>query len=331
VCPGVQYGILHTKLLEREKFLALAAANENFEANMPLPLSIRKDLLCWKAIFSDTSQRNKIRPGSFDLEIFTDASMSGWGAVCANDRTHGFWSEEEKSNHINYLELLAVFHGLRCFASHLDNSNVLLRVDNSTALSYINRMGSIKFPHLSDLAKKIWSWCAERDLFIYASYIPSAQNFEADAESRVILVETEWSLDQSYFDKIDASFGHFDIDLFATSNNAKCPCFVSWFPDPLALSMDAFSLDWGKIYFYAFPPFILILRVLQKIISDRASGVVVSLGGQLSPGSLFNRLVVQGPILFESDIKMLSSPFRRTHPAWSRISLTATRLSAKPS
>jgi len=192
VCPGVQYGILHTKLLEREKFLAaLAVANDNFGANMPLPYSIREDLLWWKAIFSDTSQRNKIRSGSF--ELFTDASLSGWGAVCANNRTHGFWSEEEKPNHINYLELLAVFHGLRCFASDFENmSNILLRVDNSTALSYINCMGSIKFPHLSDLARKIWSWCAEQNLFIYASYIPSAQNFVADAESRVV---SEWSLD----------------------------------------------------------------------------------------------------------------------------------------
>jgi len=213
---------------------------------------------------------------------------------------------QKKRNPINYLELLAVFHGLRCFASHLDNSNVLLRVDNSAALSYINRMGSIKFPYLSDLTKRIWSWCAERDLFIYASYIPSAQNFEADAESRVISVETEWSLDQSYFDKIDANFGHFDIDLFATSNNAKCPCFVSWFPDPLALSVDAFSLDWGGIYFYAFPPFILILRVLRKIISDKASGVVVVPWWPTQPWfPLFNRLIVQGPVLFEPDIKML--------------------------
>lgn len=34
VCPVVQYGILHTKILEREKFFALLAANDNFEARM---------------------------------------------------------------------------------------------------------------------------------------------------------------------------------------------------------------------------------------------------------------------------------------------------------
>jgi len=196
ICPAVQYGILHTKILEREKFLALTSSNDDFEAQMHLPPSLREDLLWWKDIFSDDSQRNYIRSGLFDLEIFSDASLTGWGAVCAENRTHGFWSSQDKQHHINYLELLAVFHALRCFAPHLRGSEILLRIDNSTAVSYINRMGSIKFPALSELARKIWSWCAKRDIFIYASYIPSAQNFEADAESRVRSEETEWSLGQ---------------------------------------------------------------------------------------------------------------------------------------
>ncbi|XP_070529823.1 uncharacterized protein [Cardiocondyla obscurior] len=184
VCPAVLYGILHTKLLERVKFRALLDADDNFNAQMTLPVSIREDLIWWKDNFEDNSQINKIRPGNFDLTIFSDASTSGWGAVCADSRTHGFWSSGEKQFHINYLELLAVYHGLRCFASHLCHVNILLRIDNATAIAYINRMGSVKFPHLSDLSRKIWLWCADRDIFLFASYIPSSLNVEADAESR---------------------------------------------------------------------------------------------------------------------------------------------------
>jgi len=40
-----------------------------------------------------------------------------------------------------------------------------------------------------------------RDFFIYAAYIPSAQNVEA-IEFRMISEETEWILEQTYFDKI---------------------------------------------------------------------------------------------------------------------------------
>lgn len=331
VCPAVQYGILRTKILEREKFLALSLADNDFEAKMLLPLSIREDLVWWKNIFSCISQTNVIRSGTFVLEIFTDASLTGWGAVCGESRTHGFWSSEEKKNHINYLELLAVFHALRCFASHLTNCNILLRVDNSTALSYVNRMGSIRFPHLSSLARKIWFWCEDRNLFIYASYIPSIQNIEADSESRTISLETEWSLQQEFFVRIESFFGSFDIDLFASSINTKCPLFVSWLPDPLAFAVDAFSIDWGDFYFYAFPPFILILKVLRKIITNRAEGVVVVPWWPAQPWfPLFNRLVIDRPIRFDPDINMLSSPFRQTHPEWRKISLVAAKLSGKP-
>lgn len=87
--------------------------------------------------------------------------------------------------------------------------------------------------------------------------------------------ETEWSLGQDYFKNIDSYFGSFDIDLFATSINNKCQCFISWLPDPLTQAVDAFTLDWSNFYFYAFLLFILILKVLRTIITERAKGIVV--------------------------------------------------------
>lgn len=45
---------------------------------------------------------------------------------------------------------------LKYFAENLRNVNILLRVDNTTALSYINLKGRIKFSHLRKLARKIW-------------------------------------------------------------------------------------------------------------------------------------------------------------------------------
>jgi len=47
--------------------------------------------------------------------------------------------------------------------------------------------------------------------------------------------------------------------------------------------MDAFSLDWNTLYFYVLSPFILILRVLRKIIADGEEGFLLFLdGGQPS-------------------------------------------------
>ena len=50
------------------------------------------------------------------LSIYSDASFSGWGAVCKGVTTGMSWSGEEKERHINELELLGAFNALRVFA-----------------------------------------------------------------------------------------------------------------------------------------------------------------------------------------------------------------------
>lgn len=90
---------------------------------------------------------NTIKTATFELEIHTDASRYGWGAACNSERAHGAWKISELDLHINYLELLAVFLALKYFASKQSNCSILLRVDNTTAISYVNRMAGIQYPH----------------------------------------------------------------------------------------------------------------------------------------------------------------------------------------
>jgi hypothetical protein len=47
---------------------------------------------------------------------------------------------------------------------------------------------------------------------------------EADAESRVFNLSTEWSLSLPVFADIARRWGSFDIDLFASRLNYKVPC-----------------------------------------------------------------------------------------------------------
>lgn len=130
-------------------------------------------------------------PLSFQLEIYTDASKTSWGACCNGKKTRGFWNGEQQNLHINYLELLAAFFGIQCFAKKLNNCNILCRIDNTTAIAYINRMGSVQFPELNILTRKIWQWCEQRNPFLFASYIKSKDNKEADAESRFLNTDTQ--------------------------------------------------------------------------------------------------------------------------------------------
>ncbi|KAJ8980422.1 hypothetical protein NQ317_018814 [Molorchus minor] len=130
--------------------------------------------------------KNDIRADIYHLEIFSDASKTGWGAYCDGRKGWVFWTETEANYHINVLELKAAFFALR--------------VDNTTALAYINKMGSVQYPVLNNVARSIWQWCESKNIFIYASYIKSKDNYEADAESRVKLSkETEWEINNSAF------------------------------------------------------------------------------------------------------------------------------------
>jgi hypothetical protein len=171
-------------------------------------------------------------------------------------------TETEKLDHINYLELKAIYLALQCFTKNLANQYILIRSDNTTAVSYINRMGSVRFPKLANLARKIWRFCEAKNNFLTASYIPTGANLQADRESRTLLPDTEWSLSDNMFRQIVSHFGRPEIDLFASQHNFKCKTYFSWLRDPRATGVDAFTADWGSWYFYAFPPFCLILRTL---------------------------------------------------------------------
>lgn len=114
------------------------------------------------------------------------------------------WSLNERKKSIN-LELLASFFALKIFAINMRNCEILLRVDNTTAIHYINKMDETRFQKFNKLSKQIGS--GVRKLWIVASYIPSKENTEADRESRFNNVDTEWKLSSRVFHKIVKSFG----------------------------------------------------------------------------------------------------------------------------
>ena len=103
--------------------------------------------------------------------------------------------------------------------------HVQLRMDNTTAISYINNMGG-KESELNNLACKIWHWSIESYLWVSATHIPGIKNTVADYESRHFNDRGEWSLNDDIFHRLETEFGVMEIDLFASRINAKCPKYV---------------------------------------------------------------------------------------------------------
>ncbi|KYQ52282.1 hypothetical protein ALC60_08607 [Trachymyrmex zeteki] len=176
---------------------------------------------------------------------------------------------------------------------------------------HVNKFGLVQHPLLSNVARDIWRWCEERNIYLFASYIASVDNVIADSESRISNTDTEWSLSIRAFNRINNTFG-------ASLINTKVRTYISWVPD-----------SW---VFYAFPPIILLPRVLRKLYDDEATGVLVVPWWPSQPWfPMFHRLLISDLVWFAPSQSLLSSPCRPYHPEWKNLSLVAGKLSGKRS
>lgn len=96
-CPAVTYGWVYTKKFERCKYLALKD-NLDFDRLMSLPRDLHADFLWWET--NILCAVNKLRRNDFNLELFSDASRSGWGAVCGEQKVHSYTGQHQKSSTI---------------------------------------------------------------------------------------------------------------------------------------------------------------------------------------------------------------------------------------
>lgn len=330
--PGVEYGLLHCKSLESVKVKALRRASMNFELRMVIPDSVRPDLQWWAG--SINRAERAIRQFNFEREIFSNASLTGWGAAWDGNGAYGGWNREESLLDINHLELKAALLALKHFAEDLSDCEILLRVDNTTAIAYINREGGVKVDSLHELARNLWDWCEQRNMWVFAEYIASKDNEDADYLSRIKNSDTEWELAPYAFQQILREFGEPNIDLFASRVNTKCKLYCTWGRDPEALASNAFTIRWSALRFYAFPPFAIIPKVLQKIANDKASGTLVVPLWRSQPWFQIFQNLSQGEwIIFEPNPCLLvcSSSQQSPHQLAEKLTLVAANVSARRS
>lgn len=95
-------------------------------------MKLNKDDIKWWLRHIPDGYNDLERP-DYSLEIFSDVSLTGWGAVCDGKRCNGYWTVTERKNHINLLELKDAFFGLKYFANNLKDVNIILRIENTTS------------------------------------------------------------------------------------------------------------------------------------------------------------------------------------------------------
>ncbi|XP_021369371.1 uncharacterized protein LOC110460656 [Mizuhopecten yessoensis] len=203
--------------------------------------------------------------------------MTGWGAYLSGQTSAGVWSGEQLSEHINVLEMRAVLLALRGLRPSLQGKAICLATDNSTVVAYLQRQGGTRSPALCALSTQVLLLCQEISLDLTVRHLPGRLNVLADTLSRSRSpVLTEWTLKRSVFRSLCLVWDRPHVDLFATALNFRLPTFVSPVPDPMAMAVDALSKDWSGMYAYAFPPFNLVGRVLEKILLHHCTVLLVA-------------------------------------------------------
>ena len=122
-----------------------------------------------------------------------------------------------------------------------------------------------------------------------------------------------------------------EIGIFASRINCQLKPFISYRPDPDSSGVDAFLVPWGGRIFYAFPPFSVIAKAIQKIFMDKAEGIIVVPNWKNQPWfSRMTRLLVSNPLPLSSRHNLLYLPNQPdvVHPL-KDLQLIAAHVSAK--
>ena len=205
-------GPLYCRQLQMLKTKALLKGQQNYEAILTLTAECKTELAWWVESLETYNGRSFIAPNP-DMTITSDASKAGWGAVTENNSTQGVWSQEESSCHINRLELRAAGLGLRAFTKNKTQMQVHLRLDNRTAVAYLNKQGGTRSLPLLQETKDVWEYCMQQKITITAEYLPGKLNCQADRESRVYQDSSNWQLDTAIFAQLQSQWGTMTMDL----------------------------------------------------------------------------------------------------------------------
>ncbi|GAA6090398.1 uncharacterized protein LOC117958235, partial [Tachysurus ichikawai] len=170
---------------------------------------------------------------------------------------------------------MAVFLGLKHFLPDLRDCHVLVRMDNTAEVSYINHQGGLRSRPLYKLARAALLWSRDRLLSLRAIYIPGRLNVRADALSRQGPRPGEWRLHPVVVEFIWRRFYRAQVDLFATQETSHRPLWFS-LSHPAPLGLDAMVQSWPRLRLYAFPPIALLPGVLERV---RRDGVRLLLEG----------------------------------------------------
>lgn len=276
LAPLVPLGRLHKRELQRQFRMRWSQASQPWDRVISLENWFAPTVTQW-TVKSWVQKGVPISPPHTQEELYTDASVSGWGAHVGSHSASGLWSPCQKDWHINRLELEAVWLAVQAFKAVLMGKHILLCTDNTTVACYVNKQGGARSSSLSKRTEDLLMWCSSQGVSLSARHVPGKLNILADFLSRPhTILHTEWTLAHQVLQPVWDLWHKPMIDLFATSFNHRLPLYVSPVPDPEAWAVDALSFPWKGLSAYAFPPLPILSKVLRKARMDLPQLILIA-------------------------------------------------------
>ena len=126
--------------------------------------------------------------------MFSDACSTRWGQYAQGQYAQGHFSEGELPLSINTEETLAIYYTFRSFIHQLKGNHILLQNDNTTAISYVSKMGDMQSEVRTKIFIDLWKWAVSHDCWLSISHVTGVNNINADLESCVLNERTKWQL-----------------------------------------------------------------------------------------------------------------------------------------
>lgn len=120
--------------------------------------------------------------GEFQVILYIDVFIIGWGCEFQGIFIGGLWSLVEVQNYINYFEMLVIKLGLKCFEDKVRYQYVKFMVDNMIVVIIFNNMGISYFWKFNEFNKEIWVWCIYWGIWLIVVYILGKINVVVDRE-----------------------------------------------------------------------------------------------------------------------------------------------------
>ena len=140
LAPLVPLGHVHKRELQRQFRSRWRQSRQSWDTIIPLGSWFHLSIQQWMQN-AWLSQGVPISLPDAQVELYTDASMKGWGAHVADLTASGQWDQKLQGRHINFLEMLAVSHAIQAFLWFLRDKVVSLCTDNTTVACYVNKGG----------------------------------------------------------------------------------------------------------------------------------------------------------------------------------------------